>query len=185
VAIPPLPKFTYLPSPNFFSRQGHQPIAIVYHIADDLSLSNVLNWLRNPNSNASSHWVIDRDGSPYQLVGSAQAAWTNGEVRSPRMDIPWLAEHAVTFENGAENANWYTITFEHIGTPESGVTSEQVATSIQLSQYYLATYNIRRNRGHMMRHADFDSVGRRYCPGDKFPLGQIITACGGDVNSFA
>ena len=46
---------------------GIVPVALSYHITDDLNLDNVLNWLRQPGSNASSHWVIDRDGTAAAL----------------------------------------------------------------------------------------------------------------------
>jgi N-acetyl-anhydromuramyl-L-alanine amidase AmpD len=183
---PELPAFTFLESPNRMSRQGRAPLAIVYHVSDDLNTANVLSWLRKPGSNASSHWVIDRDGSAYQLVGSAFAAFTNGKVERPRMDIPWLAARADAFIADRENANWYCITIEHIGKPDVPFTPEQIATSVAISRYYLHVYpSIPRVRGHMMRHADFDSVDRPYCPGPLFPLREVILACDGDPDRMA
>jgi N-acetyl-anhydromuramyl-L-alanine amidase AmpD len=197
-ATPPLPPFTFLESPNRMSRQGQAPLAIVYHVSDDLNLRNVLDWLCKRGSNASSHWVIDRDGTAYQLVGSAMAAFTNGAVLNPRRDIPWLAERADAFISGRENANWYTITIEHIGKPNLPFTPEQIATSVAISRYYLHVYpTIARSRGGMMRHSDFASAergpaadpdgrtDRSYCPGPLFPLREIILACDGDPDRLA
>lgn len=185
VPVPSLGSYQYLGSPNFMSRQGIVPVALSYHITDDLDLDNVLSWLRNPQSKASSHWVIDRDGTKYQLVGSAMASWTNGEVHRPRRDIPWIDRHADAWLAGTDNANYYTISLEHIGIPGEPFPDAQIASSIEVSSYYLATYpTITRDRGHMTRHADYDAVNRPYCPGDLFPLGQIIVACQGDPKSF-
>jgi N-acetyl-anhydromuramyl-L-alanine amidase AmpD len=37
-----------------------------------------LNWLTNPASTASVHYLVDRQGTVYQLVNEANAAWGNG-----------------------------------------------------------------------------------------------------------
>jgi murein DD-endopeptidase MepM/ murein hydrolase activator NlpD len=185
VVIPQLPPYKWLGTPNFMSRQGIAPVAIVYHVTDDMSLGNVTSWFQNPNSDASSHWVIDRDGMAYQFVGSAQAAFTNGDVKNPRQDIPWLKAITPDLLTKRTNLNYYTITFEHIGEPDVPFTPEQIATSVALSQYYLAVYGIARDRGHMIRHSDINSVDRRYCPGELFPLADIIVACGGDPTRLA
>ena len=182
---PTLGDYTYLGSPNQMSRRGIVPVALSYHITDDLDLDRVLRWLRQEGSNASSHWVIDTDGSKYQLVGSAMASYTNGDVQRPRMDIPWIARHAPDWIAKRDNANYYTISIEHVGIPGKPFTDAQIASSIEVSRYYLATYpTITRDRGHMTRHADYNSVTRPYCPGDLFPLGTIIVECDGDPKSF-
>jgi murein DD-endopeptidase MepM/ murein hydrolase activator NlpD len=192
--LPELMKFTYLASPNYMSRQGRPIRAIVYHISDSMNLQGTLDWLRQRGSDASSHWVIDRNGDAYQLVGSAQAAFTNGPLLNPRQDIPWLRNMPA-----GDNANWYTITIEHIGTPDTGITPEQFETSSKITRYYLPRYQtINRDRSGMMRHADFackdappykpdptGKISRCYCPGDKFPLRELILSVGGNPDAMA
>lgn len=178
---PELPAFTFLGTPNQMSRQGREPRAIVCHVTDDMSFANVRGWFQNPASGASSHWVIDRDGRASQFVGSALAAFTNGKVERPRRDIPWLAERADAFIAKRENANWYTITLEFVGKPDVAFTAAQLETGIAIARYYLHVYpGIPRSRGGIMRHADFDSVDRPYCPGPLWPHRDFILACGGD-----
>jgi hypothetical protein len=198
-APPELMPFTYLESPNRMSRQGRQPIWLVYHVSDDMSLDNVLGWLRQRGSNASSHWVVARDGRAYQLVGSAEAAFTNGAILNPRRDIASIDRLANDLNAGRANANWYSITIEHIGKPGQPFTPEQIATSTQISRYYLHRYpTIPRHRGGMIRHSDLASVknkpnkpdpdgrtDRSYCPSDSFPLREIILATGGDPDRLA
>lgn len=185
LVVPTLGKYEFLGSPNYMDRHGIVPVALSYHITDDLNLDNVINWLSKPGSNASSHWVIDRDGSKYQLVGSAMASFTNGAVRAPRMDIPWIARHAADWMAGRDNANYYTISFENVGKPGTKFTPEQIDANIELAKYYLWNYpTIQNNRGGHTRHADYDSIERPYCPGNDFPMGTIILACGGDPASL-
>lgn len=183
--VPSLGTYTFLGTENYMSRNGIVPVALSYHITDDLNLDNVISWFQKVGSDASSHWLIDRDGTKYQFVGSAMAAFTNGKVEKPRRDIPWIDRHADAWMRGTDNANYYTISIEHVNIPGKAFTDAQIASSIEVSKYYLATYpTIGRDRGHMTRHADYDSVDRPYCPGELFPLGTIITECGGNPNSF-
>lgn len=182
---PDLGNYTFLGTENFMSRNGVVPVALSYHITDDLDLDNVVSWFQKRGSNASSHWVIDRDGAKYQFVGSAMASFTNGDVKKPRRDIPWIDRHADAWIAGRDNANYYTISLEHVGIPGLAFTDAQIASSIEVSRYYLATYpTITPDRGHMTRHADYNSVDRPYCPGELFPLATIIQACGGNPSSF-
>lgn len=168
---------------NFFpNRHGRgKPIAIVYHITDDMVLDNTLSWFANPSSQASSHAVIARDGTIYQFVSSLDAAWTNGDTDHPRADLP-LLQWAL---NQGGNLNDFTLTIEHVGTPENPPTDAQYKSSIALSAYWRDRYSIRPSRGHMWRHADINSIDRPYCPGPHFDLARIITALGGDPADMA
>jgi hypothetical protein len=165
---------------NFESRNGIVPCAIVFHVTDDMSYTNVRNHFQNPGSDASSHFVIDRDGTKYQFVGSKDGAWTNGEIRSPRTDIEWLNDAVKMDRMGRANINQYTLTLEFVGKPNIAFEKEQIAAGIEIARYYTSIYPIPVNRGHFLRHADIDSINRPYCPGELFPLDEIIRACGGD-----
>ena len=70
------------PSPNFYSRGGYGPEVIVVHVTDGLFPGD-LNWLRNPKSQVSSHFLIAPDGTVHQLVAEANAAWHAGRVQNP------------------------------------------------------------------------------------------------------
>jgi len=43
----------------------------------------------------------------------------------------------------------------------------------------VSAYHIPVDRLHLLRHSDWDDVGRWFCPGPAFPLGQLITDLGG------
>lgn len=180
-----LPPIEWVGSPNFFpNRSGFgKPIAIVNHITDDMKLNNVLGWLSDSRSQASSHFVIDRDGKVYQLVSSNDGAWTNGDymvngVMGYRLDIPWIGD----LVRRGININNATITIEHVGTPSNPPTEAQYRSSIAIHRYFghPKVYGISPNRSHRNRHADVNRITRLYCPGGDFDQERIIVECGGD-----
>ena len=65
----------YRPSPNH-GYDGAKPRwrAVTWHIAEG-SLDGTLSWLTSPQSQASAHVVIARDGTIYNLVDLDEPAW--------------------------------------------------------------------------------------------------------------
>ena len=172
---------------NFHRRPpGVVPEAIVYHITNDRSYANVASWFRNPASRASSHFVIDRDGTIHQFVSTRDAAWTNGDISAPRQDLPWLAGAITKIRREGGNLNDLSVTIETVGVPGEPVTLAQQDALVAITRYLLATYpSILPRRGRMLRHADINSTSRSYCPGAAFPLREIIRAVGGDPNDLS
>ena len=171
--------------------QGQRPVAIVYHVTDDLDLANVSRWFIDPASRASAHVVIDRDGTIHQFVSSTRAAWTNGDFftrladgtcrRHHRTDIPWLVQALDQCDPfGPMNPNDFTLNIEHVGKPNLDFTEAQYASTIALSAYWRDRYGLRMDRGHLLRHADINPTSRGYCPGPLFDLTRVIRALGGD-----
>lgn len=184
-----LPPILWKGSTNLFpNRHGRgQAIAIVYHCTDDLNLQNTVSWFQNPNSEASSHFVIDRDGVVYQFVSSKDASWTNGDwkvggVAGYRRDIEWLAKAI----DAGHNVNDYTISYEFVATPATPPTQAQYDSAIKLSRYFChpKVLSINPNRSHQNRHADINGISRGYCPGPDFDLDMIIAALGGDPTAI-
>jgi hypothetical protein len=166
---------------NWNYRTVDRPIFVVRHVTDDLNLQNTISWFQNPRSQASSHFVIDRDGTIYQFVSSLDYAWTNGDVNNPRTDIPALTKAI----RSGKNLNDWCVTIEHVATPETGITDAQFKRTVELGRYLNARYEIPPHRYGQLRHSDINSVGRSYCPGPKFPLEQIIRELGGDPAKMA
>ncbi|MBI1802723.1 MAG: N-acetylmuramoyl-L-alanine amidase [Chloroflexi bacterium] len=78
MALSQFPLARAFPSPNFDDRPGDfVPDAIVLH-ATTGPASPSLNWLANPSSYVSIHYLIDRDGTIYQMVDEFQRAWHAG-----------------------------------------------------------------------------------------------------------
>lgn len=181
IIVLPITDIIWEGTANFHDRGGQEPVAITYHLTDDLSFENVKSWFQNPRSRASSHFVIDRDGSKHQFVGSSKASWSNGIINRPRTDIQWLNEAVRQVNLGRRNMNDYTINLEFINKPGMPFTREQIESGIDIVRYYVAIYpGIRPTRGHHVRHSDIDSVNRPYDPGPLFPLADLMRAVNAD-----
>lgn len=179
-AIAP-PGIIWTGTANFHPRPaGSEPEAIVFHVTDDLSFANVRAWFQRPDSLASAHFVVDRDGTIAQFVSTLNAAWTNGVIREPREDLPWLRDAVRRCRpHGTANLNDFTVAIESIGKPGAPFPDAQIASVIALARYLTARYPaIRPVRDRFLRHSDIDAVSRSYCPGPTFPLGAVIAACG-------
>lgn len=174
----------------FPDRQGYgKPVAFLHHCTADLYFPNTDSWFQQSGSNASAHFVIDREegtdgyAKVYQYVSSKDAAWTNGDWAKPRTDIAWLNDAI----NRGINTNNPTIAAEYVATPETPPTAAQYKSGIALARYFShpKVYGIGVNRGSQNRHADVNDVSRSYCPGPDFDLAYIITELGGDPSSMA
>ena len=67
------------PSPNFNPRPGGTDIDIlVFHYTGMKSAAAALERMCDPGAEVSAHYMIDEDGSTYQLVGEASRAWHAG-----------------------------------------------------------------------------------------------------------
>lgn len=92
-------KIIQYPSPNFNERpEGQEINCIVLHYTDVSSLKEALSILTDParESKVSCHYVIDEDGTIYQLVADEKRAWHAG----------------VSSLGGRENVNDFSIGIE-------------------------------------------------------------------------
>lgn len=68
---------TFKPSPNFDFRSEHErklDAIVLSHTASNNGLMEIAR-MRDPDSGVSAHYVVDRDGSIYQLVKDKDRAW--------------------------------------------------------------------------------------------------------------
>src|SRR5262245_14133452 len=91
-----MPIITYLPSPNRSPRVPGDPIDLVVLHASVGSFRSSLDWLRNPKSGVSSHYLISKTGDIAQLVDESEQAWHAG----------------VSFWRGRTNLNRYSVGIE-------------------------------------------------------------------------
>lgn len=67
------------PSPNFNDRaDGKEATLLVMHYTDLASGKAALDWMCDPDKKVSSHYMVDTDGSIYQLVDETKRAWHAG-----------------------------------------------------------------------------------------------------------
>jgi N-acetylmuramoyl-L-alanine amidase len=70
------------PSPNHSDRGGVEIDTIMLHSTGG-ALRGSLEWLCNPNSKVSAHYLLSKDGVIYKLVPITRAAWHAGRCRVP------------------------------------------------------------------------------------------------------
>jgi hypothetical protein len=194
-------------------RNGQRAIAIVNHVALGIEAGTV-GWFNNPASGVSSTYFICLDGRVLQFVRHEDTPFTNGNVRLPNISAaPWLRDypwpHPIT-------ANNFCITIEYEGTHRGGKrgsrsyegrqlavdlvpgtvtefwqpTPEQYASALALHWKLVREEGITLDRAHILRHSDFDSVAKWFCPDGKhlqpetpggFPMARLI----GDLQALA
>lgn len=142
-------------SPNFGERRkGMKPSMIVLHYTGMESGVAAENWLCDPRSEVSAHYIVHEDGRIVQLVAERCRAWHAGKA----------------FWCGIEDVNSASIGIEivnpghFLGYPE--FPSAQVDAVIRLCRSIARRWQIRPER--VLAHSDV-APGRKIDPGEKFP----------------
>ena len=124
------------PTENYDSKMTsgpHLPIKRIFLHNTAADLASTIATFKDPKSEVSAHYTIDRDGKIYQHVPDDKRAY-----------------HATK----AGNAN--SIGIEHVATrQERGITSAQEKSSIALIKYLVAAYSVDKNKiaGHRTVYA--------------------------------
>lgn len=92
------------PIPNQGGTVVRPARGLVLHVAESPTAAGTLTWFKNPQAQASAHFVVDTDGTLYQQVPCGTRAWAEA----------------------AGNAEWYSV--ETIGYHTSPLTDPQIAT---------------------------------------------------------
>ena len=100
-------------SPNFYT-SGEPIKALVLHGTGrtDGSTDNSVGWLTSVASQVSANFVIDLDGTIFQLVNPFKwkRAWGNGIIANQDTTLKWLAECLAL----GKNPNLRTVSIEHV-----------------------------------------------------------------------
>lgn len=114
------------------------------------SLTSALSVFQNPNDGSSVQYIIDTDGTVYQVV----------------------REHDIAYHDGNFWSNMHSIGIEHVGYDATGYNwynSAQYLASAKLVAYLLKKYNLPLDRSHVLAHgtvyASTDSVWNHVDPG--------------------
>lgn len=167
---PDYPGAIWHASPNFWQdRDGQSVIAICCHIMQS-TIASADGWFMNPASEVSAHFGVTKDGKVYQWVRTDSAAWCNGIMDKPNMAIGWIAECF----NRNINPNLRSIGIEHEGLSGQPMPEAQYQATLALQKWIVATYGVKVDSQHIVRHADIDSVNRKYCPGSGFPMARLL-----------
>lgn len=70
---------TWIPSKNFTKAKAREITCVVLHATATSGMNSPLDWLANPASKVSAHYLIGKDGYCVQLVNEDDIAWHAGE----------------------------------------------------------------------------------------------------------
>jgi N-acetyl-anhydromuramyl-L-alanine amidase AmpD len=170
VVVPPV--YTDYLSVNYTpGRGGRSVTAICLHITAGATASSAIGWFKNPSSEVSSHYVIDRDGTIYATVREQDTAWCQGIVNQPNRDIPlidqWMREGVNPNSTciGIEVAGYSSQ--QPSGQPPElvGYSEAQFDALAYLLPVLSARHNVPIAPDTCWGHCELDSVNRKNCPG--------------------
>jgi len=142
------------PSPNHGPRKANY--VILHHTSSD-SLARALATLSSPNTQVSSHYLIDRDGKVIQLVDENQRAWHAGE----------------SYWGGHSDMNSASIGVELVNNGKEAFAPDQVKALLKLLSDIRVRHKI--PRGNFLGHADV-APGRKTDPSALFPWRELAMA---------
>ena len=136
------PRVNWIRSPNFDARNGIQIDTLVLHNTDG-TLASAIQRFKDPVSQVSAHYIVDRDGRVTQMVSDSDTAWHSGNRVVNQRSI---GIEVVAFSSAR------------------GMTLAQEATLIELAKYVLAAYLVA--LGNVLPHRDIKPTA---CPGWIWP----------------
>lgn len=167
------PSKNYSPGRRKYGTQTEQVLAIMFHKTAG-KYPGCRDWLCNPESKVSAHYVISRAGEIDQLVALCDTAWHGGIVNKPSWDL---------YNQMGFNPNRWTIGIEledYDGDGEPGLTEPQYQALLWLVNKLIAEYKIPIDTEHEVGHYRVDSVNRPNCPGPDFPWTRLFADLKGE-----
>ncbi|MET0249407.1 MAG: N-acetylmuramoyl-L-alanine amidase [Sphingobium sp.] len=145
------------PSPNFDARS--LPISmLVLHYTGMPDAASAINWLANPDSKVSAHYVVTEDGQIIRMVDEAHRAWHAGRGSWRGIDDVNSASIGIEIVNPGHE--WGYRPF-----PET-----QMGSLIPLIHDIVQRHRI--TRGNIVGHSDV-APARKQDPGELFPWDQL------------
>lgn len=146
---------TFRASPNFGERKDRRrPDTIILHYTGMASGQSAEDWLCDPDSQVSSHYLVHEDGRIVQMVRESDRAWHAGKSF-------WAGERDLNSRSiGIEIANrGHQLGYDDF--PDI-----QVKAVIRLCKGVIKRHGISGER--VLAHSDI-APGRKVDPGEKFP----------------
>jgi N-acetylmuramoyl-L-alanine amidase len=144
----------FRPSPNIEPRKaGIRPDILLMHYTEMVSAAAACDWLCDPQSKVSCHYLVDETGEIVQMVDETMRAWHAGASS-------WQGETDINSRSiGIEIQN-PGLRYGYRGFPDV-----QMRAVIALSQDIIARNDIRPER--VLAHSDV-APGRKVDPGELF-----------------
>lgn len=145
------------PSPNFNERA--LPVSmLVLHYTGMPDAASAIDWLANPESKVSAHYVVTEDGAVVRMVEEGKRAWHAG--KSYWRGITDINSASIGIEIVNPGHEWGYRPF-----PDA-----QIGALIPLVYDILARHSI--TRGNVVGHSDV-APGRKQDPGELFPWARL------------
>jgi len=165
---------------NYSDRDGQAVYAIVQHVMGRVesgelaTMAGTKSWFENPKSKVSAHFGIGLDGTTWQFVSLAKAAWANGILENPDRSIKWLDD--CVKQN--INPNTRTISIEHQGDGVMPMPEAQYRASLALNRWLVSLNGLRPGTQTIIRHSQITGKQRANCPGISFPINRTLKDLG-------
>ena len=145
------------PSPNYDDRS--LPITmLVLHYTGMPDAASAINWLANPESKVSAHYVVTEDGNVVRMVDESKRAWHAGQ----------------SWWRGITNVNSASIGIEIVNPGHEwgyrAFPDAQMNALIPLVHDILQRHRI--TRGNVVGHSDI-APARKQDPGELFPWNKL------------
>ena len=147
------PKSAWTPSPNYTPKDpGRMVSCVIIHATATSGKDSPLEWLCDPKSKVSAHYIIDTLGAIYHLVHEQNVAWHAGESSF----------------NGTSGVNEFSVGIELVNANDGIMpyTDPQLASCAELTADICKDNHI--SFGAVVGHADI-APGRKTDPGPLFP----------------
>lgn len=144
-----------------YLRRGNAIKGFVIHKTEG-SFKSAMEWCSNPKSQASYHFIIDKDGLDVCLVMPENTAWHAGSIRNPKTELV----------KAGTNPNLYTIGIAMTGYASEPPTASQVAKCAKLINTLATYYNIPLDRKSVVPHNAIRSD--KLCPGEYVNIDAIL-----------
>ncbi len=165
MALPEFPRARLYASNNYNERPTAMPISAIVLHATVGEAGPSLAWLSNPESFVSVHYLIDRDGTIYQMVSESLRAWHAGP----------------SFYNGLSDWNNFSVGIEMVNRNDGVDTyePEMVEACRQLCIYLVKKYAIQPNV--IVTHAMISGAITGKSDPKGFPLKEFIMSLAAQI----
>lgn len=164
---------------------------IVFHQTGGNELAPAMRWYLNPNAQCSPNWLIDIDGTIYQLVDPDNAAWCNGTSLNAGDNKYYGYALSSIVRSRKANANLYSLSAEFVHCQWGNITEAQKTAAVELIKNVIIPY-MKKNgvtpvidRTHVIGHSEVTPKTRDpeklNCPGKQFPFDEIIQRVNGAI----
>ena len=122
---------------------------VVIHDAEGTA-SDTINAFENPNSNVAVHYIVDSDGTVYQIVREKDVAFQAGNL--------WFNQHSIGIEHAGFDATGFLY-----------YNSAEYQGSAKLTAYLIQKYNIPLDHNHIVSHGTIPAPNLANTPNNVDP----------------